>query len=475
MSGSGDKSGDMSNLDALRQQVEAAPRDAALWFEYATCCLEDWALDEARGAYERVLEIEPANMSAQLELARTYYLSGNSSAAIVRCEAVLQREPYNGAAMLLMARVFFHDGDADSARIWLRRARILDVNLRDVALERELADGSAVEVTDSDQFQRRAQTQRGQPEDNETRRRAEDDQDPFSDLDDGGWEEAFEIEDFQKPTQNYSGVFGHEDAKTELGMKIVHPVKHPKLFAKYGKTVGGSVLLYGPSGCGKTMLAKATAGEVGARVFTISPHQLLDMYVGGSERNLHHLFELARRDSPSVIFIEEIDILVAGRSRQRSNAPGNQRGLLQQLLVELDNSDGKNEGVLIIGATSAPWNVDQTVRRPGRFDRALFIAPPEESTRAQLLEHLMAEKPQDDIDFALIAKRTRDFTGADLEVLVEHAIDRSLLKAMKTGEVLPLQTSDFIEAVSSIRPSAPEWFQRLHDEGNNMPSGWVVG
>jgi len=130
--------------------------------------------------------------------------------------------------------------------------------------------------------------------------------------------------------------------------------------------------------------------------------------------------------------------------------------------------------VLIIGATSAPWNVDQTGRRPGRFDRALFIAPPDESTRAQLLRHLMDSKPQEDVDYALIAKRTRDFTGADLEVLVEHAIDSSLLKAMKTGDVLPLQTSDFLEAVSSIRPSAPEWFQRLHDEGDNMPSGWGV-
>lgn len=464
-------------MDALRQQVEAAPRDAALWYEYANCCLEDWALDEARGAYEKVLEIEPANMSAQLELARTYYLSGNSSAALVRCESVLQREPYHGAAMLLMARVFFHDGDMDSARIWLRRARVLDVNLRDVALERELADGSAMDVTEGDQLQHRSQSQRGQSgqsEDGEMRRRGEDDQDLFSDLDDGGWEEAFAVEDFPKPSLKYADVYGHEEAKTELGMKIVHPVKHPKLFAKYGKTVGGSVLIYGPSGCGKTMLAKATAGEVGARLFSISPHQLLDMYVGGSERNLHHLFELARRDSPAVIYIEEIDILVAGRNRQRGSSFANQRGLLQQLLVELDNSDGKNEGVLIIGATSAPWNVDQAVRRPGRFDRALFIAPPEEAVRAQLLEHLMKSKPQGEIDYALIAERTRDFTVADLEVLVEHAIDRSLLNAMKTGEVIPLQTADFIEAVGSIRPSAPEWFQRLHEESDNMPSGWGV-
>lgn len=464
----------MSNLDVLRQQVEAAPRDAALWFEYATCCLEDWALDEARSAFEKVLEIEPSNMNAQLELARTYYLSGSSSAALVRCEAVLQNEPYNGAAMLLMARVFFHDGDADSARIWLRRARIVDANLRDAALERELADGKSVEVSESDPMPRRSQAQREQSDEGERRRKSEEDIDPFSDLEDGGWEEAFELEDFSKPSLRYADIYGQEDAKTELGMKIVHPVKHPKLFAKYGKTIGGSVLLYGPSGCGKTMLAKATAGEVGARMFNISPHQLLDMYVGGSERNLHHLFELARRDTPSVIFIEEIDILVAGRHRQRGHTPGNQRGLLQQLLVELDNSDGKNEGVLIIGATSAPWNVDQTVRRPGRFDRALFIGPPDESTRAQLLENLMVGKPQEVIDFSLIAKRTRDFTGADLEVLVEHAIDRSLLKAMKSGDVLPLQTADFLEAISSIRPSAPEWFQRLHDEGNNMPSGWTI-
>lgn len=479
MNGAGDRSEGMSDLDALRQQVEAAPQDAGLWFAFGRQCLVDWALDDARSAFEKVLGIDGSHRDAQLELARTFYLSGDSSAAMVRVESVLQNDPYCVEAMLLMARVFWHDGDAESARLWLRRGRIVDSSLRDRALERELSETMMVADDEGEAGGPSARPAAGAGKARGRRSSGDnssddDDSDPFSDLEAPVWEETFNADDFPCPTVKYSDVPGHSDVKSELAMKLVNPVKHPDLFKRYGKAVGGSVILYGPPGCGKTQLAKATAGEIGARFFTISPHQLLDMYVGGSERNMHHLFELARRDSPSVLFLEDIDLLVADRFRQRGSGAGNQRGLLQQLLTELDNSDGKNSGVLVIGSTNAPWNLDLSVSRPGRFDRALFVGAPDIDQREVFIRQMMEGKPCSQLDVGLVARKTRDFTTSDLEALIEGAIDNVLAYAMETGDERPLTTSDFLDALDRVKASVPLWVNRMKQDGGVMPAGWEV-
>ncbi|QQL43850.1 ATP-binding protein [Sulfuriroseicoccus oceanibius] len=466
----------MSELDALRQQVAAAPRDAGLWFALGRQCLEDWALDEAQAAFESVLELEPKHVGAQLELARTLSFSGMSSAAMVRVEAVLQHDPFCVEAMLLMARIFWQDGDGESARLWLRRASTVDASVRDRALERELSETMIASDDEMD-----GQSPAPRPAGNGKRGRKsnegavdDDDDDPFGDFDAPTWEESFQMNDFERPALRFENVLGHPEVKRELGMKLVYPARNPELFRRYGKAVGGSVILYGPPGCGKTQLAKATAGEIGARFFTISPHQLLDMYVGGSERNMHHLFDLARKDAPSVIFLEDIDLLVADRFRQRGSGAGNQRGLLQQLLRELDNSDGKNNGVLIIGSSNAPWNLDLSVSRPGRFDRALYVGAPDSAQREVFIRRMVENKPCEALDTALIAKKTRDFTTSDLDALIDAALDNVLAYAMETGDERPMNTADFLDALERVKGSVPLWFSRMKQDGGTMPSGWEV-
>ena len=161
-------------------------------------------------------------------------------------------------------------------------------------------------------------------------------------------------------------------------MKIIYPLQNRALFKAYGKKLGGGVLLYGPPGCGKTLISKATAGEIQANFISVGIHQILDLYVGNSEKNLHQSFQLARENAPAILFFDEVDALAADRKDFRESAI---RTMINQFLAEMDGNIGSNEGILILGATNAPWHLDAAFRRPGRFDRIIFVPPPDEPAR----------------------------------------------------------------------------------------------
>ena len=239
-------------------------------------------------------------------------------------------------------------------------------------------------------------------------------------------------------------------------MKIIYPLQHAELFKAYDKKVGGGVLLYGPPGCGKTLLSKATAGEIKANFLSIGIHQILDLYLGNSEKNLHALFETARQNKPAVLFFDEVDALAADRNDLKRSAG---RTLINQFLAELDGNLGDNDGLLILGATNAPWHLDPAFRRPGRFDRILFVPPPDESARKSIIEVMAVGKPIASLDSGKVAAKTKDFSGADLKAVFDIAIERSLARAIKEERVVPISTADLIDSAKTVRPSTRAWFE----------------
>ncbi len=269
--------------------------------------------------------------------------------------------------------------------------------------------------------------------------------------DTAGSADAAEIE---RPTINFADVGGMDGVKEEIRLKIIHPLEHAELYKAYGKTIGGGILMYGPPGCGKTHLARATAGEVKAGFMSVGVHDVLDMWLGNSEKQLHAIFEQARRNSPCVLFFDEVDAIGASRIDMRQSAG---RHLINQFLSELDGVTTSNEGVLVLAATNAPWHLDTALRRPGRFDRIVFVPPPDVAARASILRMLCRGKPVDGIDYDQIAKKTRDFSGADLKALVDVAVEAKLLSAMKTG-LSPLRTGDLLAAAARVKPTTTEWF-----------------
>jgi SpoVK/Ycf46/Vps4 family AAA+-type ATPase len=206
-------------------------------------------------------------------------------------------------------------------------------------------------------------------------------------------------------------------------MRIVHPFQKPELFKAYGKKGGGGMLFYGPPGCGKTFLARATAGECGAHFMAVGLHEVLDMWIGNSERQLHAIFEDARRRAPTVLFFDEVDALGMQRAKLVTGA---MRGVITQFLSELDGFASPNERVLVIGATNTPWDLDPAFRRPGRFDQVLFVPPPDAPARAQILKLKLGDKPQGPIDLARLAEGTEGWSGADLEHLIEGATELAI-------------------------------------------------
>ena len=254
---------------------------------------------------------------------------------------------------------------------------------------------------------------------------------------------------------DFSNIGGMEELKERIRMSIIHPFKNKDLFKKFKKKSGGGLLFYGPPGCGKTLISRATAGECGAHFINISIHDILSKWIGEAEQRLHALFEEARRKSPTVIFIDEVDALGV----KRSDA-GNSASLVNTLLTEMDGTESDNDELLIIGATNTPWRVDPAFRRPGRFDHVLFVPPPDHEARASILNILLEGIPAKPIDVKKIAKQTNKFSGADLRALIEKSTESVLHEIMRTGKEIPLTQKHIQAQVATTRPSTLEWIEQ---------------
>jgi transitional endoplasmic reticulum ATPase len=263
-----------------------------------------------------------------------------------------------------------------------------------------------------------------------------------------------ELELDSKPAVSFADVGGLDDVKKAINRTIILPFQRTDLYEKYKRGAGGGVLLFGPPGCGKTLLARATAGECGLPFSNVRIEEILDPYFGVSESNLHDAFVQARRFAPCVLFVDELDAIAFARRKFTGNVG---RPLVDQLLQELDAIGADNENVLVLAATNAPWDVDEAMKRPGRFDRIVFVPPPDPPARERILALQLAGRPSEDVDVAKIARRTPLFSGADLRALVERAVDLVIDDALERGEERPLATRDLERALDGMRPSTLEW------------------
>ncbi|EMY5506263.1 ATP-binding protein [Bacillus wiedmannii] len=253
----------------------------------------------------------------------------------------------------------------------------------------------------------------------------------------------------------FDDVGGMEDIKKKINMDFIMPIKNPEYFQAFGKKVGGSLLFYGPPGCGKTFLARAVAGEINANFIHLELQAILSMWSGEAEKNLHEVFEEARKTKPCILFIDELDAY--GGNRQKMGAH-HQRTLVNQLLVEMDGSNSFNEGVYIIGATNTPWYIDPALRRPGRFNSLVFVAPPNNEERLTILELKTKDKPRMELQLDFVSKYAEHFSGADLTYLVEDSINEAIQRSFETGQLQPLSNEDLLKAMKNRQPTTLDWF-----------------
>ncbi len=223
-----------------------------------------------------------------------------------------------------------------------------------------------------------------------------------------------------KKKNTFADVAGAEEEKQELS-EVVDFLKNPKKYSEIGARIPRGILLIGPPGTGKTLLARAVAGEAGVPFFAISGSDFVEMFVGVGASRVRDLFETAKKNSPSIVFIDEIDAVGRQRGAGLGGGHDEREQTLNQLLVEMDGFDG-NEGVIVIAATNRRDILDPALLRPGRFDREVVVNYPDVKGREEILKIHAKNKPlAPDVDLNVIAKTTQYFTGADLENLLNEA------------------------------------------------------
>ncbi len=410
-------------VEALRQALALSPENVPLRRHLAEVLAQAKRWGEAETELQEAMRIDPGDEESRLALARVLHGQRRLSEALFRLRQVPPAGPAAARARFLTAQVLLDLGQREKAQAEYQAAVAADPGLADPGLASRLSS--------------EADPRSG-------RERVRTEEDP-----------AGPLIEAEAPTIAFADVGGLEGLKDEVRLKIIHPLQNPDLYAAYGKAVGGGVLLYGPPGCGKTFLARATAGEVRVPFLSVGIHDVLEMWLGQSERNLHGIFEQARAKSPCVLFFDEVDALGAKRSDMRASGG---RQVINQYLAELDGIRGSNEGLLILAATNAPWHLDSALRRPGRFDRMVFVPPPDQPGRAAILRLLLRGKPTADVDVDHLAKKTPDFSGADLKGVVDRAVEGKLREALRDGVPRPLTTKDLAAAAGQVRPTTGEWF-----------------
>lgn len=356
------------------------------------------------------------------------------SDALLTLQDVLARNKACAQAYLLLAKIYQKRGLRDEARKKYGAATVIDESLHDPQLEAwlglsdvpaveptlaliptESAEDSAVAVVETLVFP-------GEPE---------------------------------RPKTTFEDIGGMVEIIERIRMNIIYPFKNPEVFKKFNKKPGGGILMYGPPGCGKTHIARATAGECGATFIPIAITDILSKWLGESEQHLHQIFEQARRRAPSVIFIDEIDAIGVSRAEASSTmAP-----LVNVLLTEMDGISAKNDSLMVLAATNAPWRVDSALRRPGRFDRVLFVPPPDEPARAAILKICLRNLPAETLDLEKLARLTDRYSGADLRSVVERASEKAIFEEMRTGKSGKLSQRMLADTIKEMRPSTNEWLE----------------
>lgn len=403
-----------TEIEELKEAVAQSPENTYLRMLLIRKMQQyDSYKDELEGQVNSLLQYEPSNKEGKELLAKIAFDKGRTSTCIIILEELDNQDILSTGGKLTLAKAYLKEENLERARELYEMVLLLDPEATDTDLDFAFRMRAADTPTDQD--------------------------DSF----------------LEKPNVKFADVGGLQNVKKEIDLKIIKPLDNKELYAAYGKKIGGGILLYGPPGCGKTFLAKATAGEINAAFINVSLNDILDMWHGNSEKNLHNIFAKARQHIPCVIFFDEIDALAAKRSDMLQSAG---KKVINQFLNELDGIQHDNEGLLIVGATNTPWHLDSAFRRPGRFDRIIFVPPPDQESKEEILKLKLKDKPTENIDFKKVAKRTKNYSGADINALIDIAVEAKLEEALQTGVPKPITTKDLLTASEKHNASTIDWF-----------------
>lgn len=389
-------------------------------------------------AITAAVESEPQNFALRLHLASLFFDDQQFAESLKQTQIILADDPTNAAALEKAADSAEKLGDAGKAASYRKILNALTDDSEDephkqVYASKFSSNDEWADVLTDDDSEKIA----------------------LREAVEGGEENDYLFES-EIPDIKLADVAGMDEVKRRLNLAFLAPLKNPEMMKLYGKSLRGGLMLYGAPGCGKTFIARAVAGELGAKFLSVGLSDVLDMWIGSSEKNINEIFKRARRQSPCVLFFDEIDAL----GRKRSLTRNSSHGAINQLLAELDGIDQQNDGIFVLAATNHPWDVDTALRRPGRLDRTVLVLPPDKPAREAILTSNLSGRPVDaSVNVDAVAKLTKEFSGADMAHLVESAAELAMEDSLTTGNVRSISQDDFIRALREVRSSTRPWFE----------------
>ena len=410
---------------------------------------EESKFADAIKEYDAAIGIDKKYADAYFNRALTERVMNNFSAARSDLEVVLKLQPSSADAPLLIGDMAEGNKDLIEAKRWYEKSLSNKPDYAEAKnrLERinSLISAEAAGV--------KVETGRLEmKEDNEER------------IEEGQIKKL----SFYKSKVKFDSVIGLNKVKKFLQDNIILAIKEPALFKKYGKKLGVGLLLYGPPGVGKTHIVNAIAGEAQANVIIARINQIIDMYTGNTEKNLHAIFEQARKSTPCIIFFDELDALGVKRGGGGGGSEGGESSAMRlavnQFLVEMNGVESNPEGIYVIGATNQPWDIDPALKRSGRFGDSVYLSPPKYKDRKGLFEYYTRNKPRAHMGYGRLARATAGYSPADIERAVDRAAMRPLLHEYETKKGRELTMNDILATLKDKDfggSSLDEWYSMV--------------
>lgn len=425
-----------TEIEKLTEALRLSPDNIIIEKILAEKYLEEWFIIESENKYKEIIEKEPDNLALRLKLVEIFIINWKTDEAESILDYLIEKNTFIAESNIFKSKIYLEKLDYKKANDFYREWISINENLKDSNFEEIIK--SKLEFNDVGEL-------------------LEDDYEL--------WEWLF----YKWEKTKFEDVWWLEDLKEKIRLKVIYPIEQEDIYKKYWKKIWWWILLYWPPWCWKTFIARAIAWELNSKFIHVWLTDIFDMYSWESEKNLKKIFDIARRNKPCVIFFDEVDALGSKRSDNRWDW----RHIVNQFLMELDWIKEKNDWLLVIWATNAPWYMDSAFKRPWRFDNIIFVWPPDEKSREEIFKVKLSDKPIWDIDYSLLAKKSVKLSWADIDLVIDNTLESKIKDSLKTLKISNLETNDLLKEIKNINPSTIEWFSTAKNYATYSNESWI--
>ena len=412
-------------------------------YDQAGKLFEENKFDEAIALYSQAIDEDPNYSSAHFNRALSYAILNQYDKATADAQKVLEIEPESYDAPYVMGVINEYKHDYDSAVEWYGKSLKINPNYEQaksrLAALKEKMGNASVQI---------GKEKMKLPGDEANKTIVEEGQ----------------VKQVKWFTSNvtFSDVVGMKSQKQLIHDNIILAMTKPDLLRAYGKKLGLGALFYGPPGCGKTLLVRAIAGETKAKFIVVNINEIVDMYAGNTEKNMHAVFEQARKNAPAVMFFDEVDAMGSKREGEQQS---HMRMAVNQFLQELDGIEKNPEGIFVITATNQPWDVDPALKRAGRLGESIYVPPAKYIERKDAYKYNTRKMPLGGLmNFGRLARATMGYSQADIFEICDKAALRVAAEEDRTGKRRKIRMSDFLAIIRKKSSTLDEWYAMVKKE-----------